>query len=207
MDNSSESILLSDQTGGGSKDTWVLSDTPPDAVTLLPKHLGSSQLSRAGFILPSRLADDLYWLGRYVERIEFGCRLTRCLLHRMTNESEFGQSAELMHLVELLEAHGRLPVDWATKSASALQEVLVAVVFDSANPNGIAGDVSKVHRIAMGVRDRLSTDAWRILTELSESLVPAKTMGRVLDGAALRDGPCARKAIGVWRPGRRRHDP
>ena len=183
--NSSESILLSAQTGGGSKDTWMLSDTPPDGTTLLSTHSRPSALSRAGFILPSRLADDLFWLGRYVERIEFGCRLTRCLLHRMTNESEFGQPAELMHLVDLLEAHGRLPEDWTTKSASALQEVLVAVVFDRANPSGIAGDVSKVRRIAMGVRDRLSIDAWRILTELSDDLVPATTSGRVLDSARL----------------------
>ncbi len=142
-------------------------------------------MSRAGFILPSRLADDMYWLGRYVERIEFGCRLTRSLLHRMTNASEFGQPAELMHLVKLLEAHGRLPVDWVEKPAAELQEAIVSVVFDSKNPNGIAGDVSKVYRIAMGVRDRLSSDAWRILTELSDSLIPAKTFGRVLDSARL----------------------
>ncbi len=183
--NSSESILLSAQTGGGSKDTWVLSDTPPDATTLLPARTTSSQLSRAGFILPSRLADDLYWLGRYVERIEFGCRLTRSLLHRMTNASEFGQPAELMHLVGLLEAHGRLPIDWTEKPDAGLEEVLDAVVFDSTNPNGIAGDVSKVCRIAMGVRDRLSTDAWRILTELADDLVPANSFGRVPDSARL----------------------
>lgn len=181
---SSESILLSSQTGGGSKDTWVLSDTPPDATTLLPARTPAARLSRAGFVLPSRLADDMYWLGRYVERIEFGCRLARSLLHRMTNASEFGQPAELMHLVKLLEAHGRLPVDWI-KKPTELQDAIVRVVFDVKNPHGIAGDVSKVYRIAVGVRDRLSADAWRILTELSDSLVPAASFGRVLDSARL----------------------
>ena len=89
--NSSESIILSTQTGGGSKDTWVLADGTPDTTTLLPTSTRSSALSRAGFILSSRLADNLFWLGRYVERIEFGCRMARCLLHRMTDESEQGR--------------------------------------------------------------------------------------------------------------------
>ena len=90
------------QDGGGSKDTWVLSHSTPDTTTLLPTHKQTSDLSRAGFILPSRLADDLYWLGRYVERIEFGCRLARCLLHRITNESELGHPDELVYLVDLV---------------------------------------------------------------------------------------------------------
>src|SRR5262249_39840227 len=106
-------------------------------------------------------------------------------LHRMNNASEFGQPAELMHLVGLLEAHGRLPTDWEGDDTTELHEVLTAIVFDSSNPNGIAGDVAKVRRIAMGVRDRLSTDAWRILIGLGDDLLPAKTFGRVLDSAML----------------------
>ena len=183
--NSSDSILLSAQTGGISKDTWILSDTPPDPTTLLPTHTRSSQLSRAGFVLPSRLADDLYWLGRYVERIDFGCRLSRCLLQRMNNETDFGQPTELLHLIGLLEAHGRLPENWAARSSAELQDLLVAVVVEEGFPNGIVGDVAKVHRIAMGVRDRLSVDAWRILTELGNTLVPTPTVGHDLDGALL----------------------
>ncbi len=173
------------QTGGISKDTWVLSDTPPDPTTLLPTHTRSSQLSRAGFVLPSRLADDLYWLGRYVERIDFGCRLSRCLLQRMNNETDFGQPTELLHLIGLLEAHGRLPENWAARSPAELQDLLVAVVVEEDFPNGIVGDVAKVHRIAMGVRDRLSVDAWRILTELGNTLVPSRAVGHDLDGALL----------------------
>jgi len=34
--NSPDSIIMSSETGGGSKDTWILSDSPPDKTTLLP---------------------------------------------------------------------------------------------------------------------------------------------------------------------------
>lgn len=164
--NTGESILLSVQPGGGSKDTWVLSHTPPDTVTLLPKRRRSTDLSRAGFILPSRLADDLYWLGRYVERIEFGCRVARCLLNRMTRESELGELAELRFLVNLLVADGRLPPDRSVSDKH--EDVLDSAVFDNKNLGSIANDINKVERIAIHVRDRLSVDAWRILTELCD---------------------------------------
>jgi uncharacterized circularly permuted ATP-grasp superfamily protein/uncharacterized alpha-E superfamily protein len=176
-EDSSESMLPDAKTGGGSKDTWVLSHSTPDTTTLLPTHKQTSDLSRAGFILPSRLADDLYWLGRYVERIEFGCRLARCLLHRITNESELGHPDELVYLVDLLVTQSRLPANSAARSELRLEGALELAVFDDENTGSIAGDIAKMHRIASGVRDRLSLDAWRILTQLGNDFVPTKQSG------------------------------
>jgi len=183
--NSSESILLSEQTGGGSKDTWVLSHTQPDTTTLLPTNKRSSDLSRAGFILPSRLADDLYWLGRYVERIEFSCRLVRCLLHRVTNESELGNPSELTYLVDLLVTQGRLDSSTAQRASDQMEEVLKLAAFNDENSSSVAGDIARLHRITLGVRDRLSLDAWKILTELRDDFVPRKTAGGVTVDAQL----------------------
>ncbi len=176
-EDSSESALLSAKASGGSKDTWVLSHSTPDTTTLLPTHKQTSDLSRAGFILPSRLADDLYWLGRYVERIEFGCRLARCLLHRIINESELGHPDELVYLVDLLVTQGRLPANSAARAELRLEAVLELAIFDDENTGSVAGDIAKMHRIASGVRDRLSLDAWRILTQLGNDFVPTKKSG------------------------------
>jgi hypothetical protein len=66
--NSPESIILSTQAGGGSKDTWCWR-LAPDTTTLLP--IGTAHRPVPGrLILSSRLADNLFWLGRYMERIE-----------------------------------------------------------------------------------------------------------------------------------------
>ena len=61
-------------SGGGSKDTWILSDGPVSQMTLLPRAQ-PVVFSRGGGDLPSRFADDLFWLGRYVERAEARVRL------------------------------------------------------------------------------------------------------------------------------------
>src|SRR4029077_1667828 len=67
---SGDTMVVSLQQGGGSKDTWVLTTGPVSTFSLLRPTVGPVELSRGGSALPSRAADNLYWLGRYVERAE-----------------------------------------------------------------------------------------------------------------------------------------
>ncbi|HVT80481.1 MAG TPA: circularly permuted type 2 ATP-grasp protein, partial [Phycisphaerae bacterium] len=60
---SPDSLIVSMQRGGGSKDTWVLSGGPVDQFSLLPPAGSPVDITRAGGDLPSRVADNLYWLG------------------------------------------------------------------------------------------------------------------------------------------------
>ena len=62
--------------GEVSKDVWVLASAPVKSVTLLTPNRAAIQLRRSGNDLPSRAADNLFWLGRFVERAE---RLVRHL--------------------------------------------------------------------------------------------------------------------------------
>jgi hypothetical protein len=73
---------LSMQHGGASKDTWVLSDATVEAVTLLNAPGGGIELRRVGNNLPSRLADNFFWLGRYAERADATARLLRSAFSR-----------------------------------------------------------------------------------------------------------------------------
>ena len=60
--------FISMQTGGSSKDTWIPSTTPVEVLTLLHGTGQNVELRRTGNNLPSRLADNFFWLGRYSER-------------------------------------------------------------------------------------------------------------------------------------------
>jgi hypothetical protein len=68
---------VSMQSGGGSKDTWVLAAGSVNQLSLLPSPAQPLELSRAGGELPSRVADNFFWLGRYTERAEGLTRLLR----------------------------------------------------------------------------------------------------------------------------------
>ena len=85
MTRSSDSLVVSLQRGGGSKDTWILSEGPVRPVTLLPSLSQPAPLPCGVGDLPSRIADDLFWLGRYVERAEAHVRLARVAFARLTD--------------------------------------------------------------------------------------------------------------------------
>ena len=57
------------QHGAATADAWVLSDRPVVETTLLPTPERIT-IQRAAGVLPSRAADNLFWVGRYVERAE-----------------------------------------------------------------------------------------------------------------------------------------
>lgn len=68
-------FIVSNQSGGISKDTWVLGQSTRKAgesATSISKQIDS--------VLPSRTGENLYWLGRYAERATFTVRLLRIVL-------------------------------------------------------------------------------------------------------------------------------
>ena len=72
---SADSFIVSMHKGGGSKDVWILTDGPVEETTLLAPASQPVALSRGGGDLPSRIADDLFWLGRYTQRAEATVRI------------------------------------------------------------------------------------------------------------------------------------
>src|SRR4029077_4186314 len=83
-------------------DTWVLSDGPISHVTLVkpPPHV--IRLERFAIEVSSRVGDNLFWLGRYSERLEDLVRVLRCLLLRLTGEAGAEETPEVAALVRLL---------------------------------------------------------------------------------------------------------
>src|SRR5262249_34011386 len=68
--------------GVQSADVWVLANNPVAMVSLLPTD-ETVRIRRIMGTLPSRAADNLFWLGRYLERSEATLRLIRCLASRV----------------------------------------------------------------------------------------------------------------------------
>ena len=80
--------------GRRHKDVWVLSDEPVAPVSLLHLQPSAVELRRSGNDLPSRVADNLFWLGGHIERAEGLVRQLR-ICARMTAELEPANLAEL----------------------------------------------------------------------------------------------------------------
>lgn len=155
--------IVSMQRGGGSKDTWVLADGAVSNFSLLSPG-GRVELSRAGGELPSRAADNLFWLGRYAERAEGITRLLRGIASLRTDLLDDDGSPELKALTHALTLRSRPPADASTDAAAEF----LATTFDRKRTGSLASVVRELLGVAGRVRDRISLDMWRALSGLAE---------------------------------------
>ncbi len=187
---------LSMQLGGRSADVWVPSTRPVDlSVSLLPQP-GAMPVRRIIGYLPSRAAENLFWLGRYLERAEATLRVVRCLAGLSVENapgSGPGQEA-LARLVDLLSA-------WGASPAAERAGPVVAIVEAALHAPGQAGSVrmilQEVRRTASVIRDRLSPDAVRALAALAAPFEEAGGHPRG-PGAALEAAEHALRIIAAF---------
>lgn len=163
-----DTLVVSMQQGGGSKDTWVVSSTPVSSFTLLSTTVKPVELSRGGSDLPSRAADNLYWLGRYAERAESMVRLLRGILVRLTEKSGIADVPELPFLLQVLTSHATAIVAAGDLGAPQPDVELYVreMIYDEERMEGLVHTLQLLHRTAGMVRDRISTDMWRVVSGL-----------------------------------------
>ncbi|MDZ4858328.1 MAG: circularly permuted type 2 ATP-grasp protein [Candidatus Hydrogenedentes bacterium] len=171
---SPDSLVISMQRGGGTKDTWARTTGLVDTYSLLPPAGQRIEIKRTFSNLPSRAADNLYWLGRYLERAEATIRIVRCVISRLTEENSGASGKELSAVIRglglvLPNSQGQ---NWFQPELDekAVERSSVAALFDATWPNSVQSAFTRLNRAAWVVRDRLSLDTWRVLSRLVEDL-------------------------------------
>lgn len=175
------------QRGGQTADAWVLSDGPVAQTTLLPAP-DRIEIKRTIGSLPSRAADNLFWLGRYVERSEATLRLVRALISRAT-ERDDAVAPIIGRISSLLASWCAAPLD----IPNARPALIANTVMQRRDLEGSLPRLVRAARSAASViRDRFSPDAWRALNdllaiiEISPVAQPSESMVFEQVNAALR---------------------
>lgn len=194
--------IFSNQTGATSKDTWVLASEPESQVGIFAGGVPTATVLNPAHAISSRVAENLFWLGRYAERAENTVRLTRVILDRRsdaanrwnTNTTE-ALNVLLITLTRItgtlpgfageedpgsgtLHPDGRAPdaVDGAVLDRRQRPEdELRSVLTDVSRKGSLAFDVGALLSCASAVRDQLSLDTWLVLNTLEEDLQVVRT--------------------------------
>jgi uncharacterized circularly permuted ATP-grasp superfamily protein/uncharacterized alpha-E superfamily protein len=172
-----DDLVTSMQSGGGSKDTWIASKGPISQLSLLQAPPTRLDISRATFDLPSRVADNLFWLGRYAERIEPLMRIARALLPRLMQEADLAAIAGVATGARILAGLGysRFDLSEEGKLPASLEGDVLALVLDPQERNNLPWNIHHVRRLGWLLRDRITADAWRILNQLEQQLPAASS--------------------------------
>ena len=170
-------VLVSSQRGGASKDTWVLASEPEKIETLIVPTRQAVPATRQGDNVPSRVADNLFWLGRYAERAEGLVRLLRVVQTNLLDSLAFGGAVQpgtsLTLLLHAVTAQTRLypgfiGEGYAEKFANPEPELLRVITANI--PGSLAQTLGAMLVAARTVRDRLSMDTLRVINDIDIEL-------------------------------------
>ncbi|MDU0340339.1 circularly permuted type 2 ATP-grasp protein [Bosea rubneri] len=181
------------RSGVRSSDVWVTSDQPVEPVTLLPSP-DKIAIRRIVGILPSRAADNLFWLGRYLERTEATLRLVRAVLGRLINADDQapGHAETIKRLVNLLVAWGAAPAG----RGKAIASQATSALFGLEEYGAAAASIREARRTASVIRERLSVDAWRLFGDLQRQLTAPRKP--VSEGEAFEVADSALKSLAAF---------
>lgn len=141
-----DAAAIAMQSGGSAADVWIVSDKPVERTTLLPA--GETFTRNMPGSLPSRAADNLFWLGRYIERAEGALRILRAWHGRFAESADPDQPL-LKDVSTYLEA---LDIDTKQPVPESLLRNIDSALFSASN-----------------IRDRFSPDGWLALNDLAKT--------------------------------------
>ena len=169
---STDSLDVTLLGGGCSKDVWVVGGTEEPHRSLLPQNVSPIGVSRATFDLPSRIADNLFWLGRYAERVEAAVRLLRAAVPLLSEESSRRSTAALTGTLSLLTELNYVADDPGSDQPPErrLEAALSSMLSDTKQRGSVGWQVNHMRTAAWLLRDRLSADSWNIISRIESDL-------------------------------------
>jgi len=156
---------------GFTKDVWVAESTEdtPRAETKA-SHAGESRQLIAPEV-PSRIAEQLFWVGRYAERIELATRLLRVTLRCLGGETGRLQQEQLSACITLCNGCDLIPDGVVIHPARTIT-TLAGLIHDPSSGGGITSLTRSLLFNAAAARDRLSDDTWRFFNRLENIINP-----------------------------------
>lgn len=126
------------------------------ALAVISNDLGTGEGPVNSGLL-SRIAETLFWAGRYVERADDTARMVDVYVHRLLEEPRVSEDADCRALLSVLgiPAPERVPVD--------VDATVYQLAYDTKSPSAIAGAVLAARAGARSVRDVISSEMWECL--------------------------------------------
>jgi uncharacterized alpha-E superfamily protein len=120
----------------------------------------------------SRIAESLYWIGRYIERAEDTARILDVHIHHFLDGPTVDEGEVCR---DLLAAMGVPVAESVALDAARVTEILA---FDEDNPSSIVASLTAARANARGVSEAISSEMWEALNTTYNALPGQVGLGR-----------------------------
>jgi uncharacterized alpha-E superfamily protein len=114
----------------------------------------------------SRVANNLYWMSRYIERTENTARLVDASQQLLLDSRRDDDADPARHWRPVLDCTGDEGLFESIHSSFDTASVTDYLVFDQKNPNAILSSVIQARENARTVRDQLTSELWESINRL-----------------------------------------
>ena len=158
-------FIISSQSGANSKDTWVVASEPERLLESNSRGDDLQVREAENINLPSRVLENLYWMGRYAERAEASLRILRTTFMLLNGEEP---------LTPRLRQKFRAAVAKVTTTVLVgdliSDQDLVRQLQDGAVLSSIANNLNSMLFCADETKELLSSDTYRVINDIRDAL-------------------------------------
>lgn len=188
-------VPVSNQMGAMSKDTWIVASEPQADTSITISQPQEKAGSRYSSALSSRVADHLYWVGRYAERAEGSVRLLRTTVKKLYNNPDHTNSSYQIGIFSLLRSITHLTHTYpgfiatdddkkgdlveVNKLLDFPEPELHSIALDEDRAGSVAHTLRSLFQASYAVRDLWSADTWRVMDELEQHLDSPNPLGDI----------------------------
>jgi uncharacterized alpha-E superfamily protein len=128
----------------------------------------------------SRIAESLFWIGRYVERADDTARILDVHTQRLVEDPWIDERRACANLLALMGSPTAVGAEGRgeTQPEADTELVLQTLAFDRTSPSSIVGALSAARENARGAREVLSAEIWESLNVTHNALPQQRTMAR-----------------------------
>jgi uncharacterized circularly permuted ATP-grasp superfamily protein/uncharacterized alpha-E superfamily protein len=165
--------LITNQLSALSKDTWILSKTPEKYVSLWSDKTGHISISdEQEQNLPSRVIENMFWLGRYAIRAEYALRLLRTVFMQLNNTDHLSEKSYRTILLAVTNVTETYPGFTSTDSVlfENPEAELLSVIIDANRTGSVISSLNEMLNCAEEVKVLLSADTQRVINDIRDNV-------------------------------------
>ena len=166
------SPIISMQAGCPSKDTWITATEPERISDHDPLEAGQADLEASLVSLPSRVVENLFWMGRYAERAEASLRILRTVFLMINDEQAISKTSQRILLRSITEVTGTHPgfLNATDEVLDNPDEELLLIIKDGNRAGSIKSTINSLLYCADESKELLSSDTIRVINDIRDEL-------------------------------------